>query len=53
MDIYVLDGYVTEHIDILFSQSKLYQYLCLIEESPERIIGMLEKRKELMLPILK
>lgn len=31
---YVLDGYVTEHIEIIFSQSKLYKHLCMVDDSP-------------------
>lgn len=30
LEIFVLDGFVTEHIDILFSQSKLYKALTII-----------------------
>lgn len=49
----MLDGYVTEHVDILFSQSKLYKSLCLIDESLERVAGMLEKRRDLLIPLYK
>lgn len=45
---FVLDGYVTEHIEILFSQSRLYKSLAVLEKSPERKMSMLEKRREML-----
>lgn len=45
LETFVLDGYVTEHIEILFDQSKLYKSLCIIDESAERRIKMAERRK--------
>lgn len=53
LETYVLDGYVTEHVDILFNQSKLYKSLCLIDESLERVAGMLERRRDLLMPLHK
>jgi hypothetical protein len=48
LDVFVLDGYVTEHIEILFSQSRLYKSLAVLEKSPERKMSMLEKRREML-----
>ena len=48
LEVFVLDGYVTEHIDILFSQSRLYKSLTLLERSPERKSSMLDKRREML-----
>ena len=50
---FVLDGYVTEHVDILFGQSRLYKALGMLEKSGERRVAMLEKRRELLEPLLK
>ena len=52
LEVYVLDGYVTEHIDILHAISKLYHNLCRLDKSRERVCGMLEKRRELLEPLL-
>lgn len=41
LEVFVLDGYVTEHIEVLFSQSRLYKALALLEKSPERKASML------------
>lgn len=30
LEVFVLDGYVTEHIEILFSQSRLYRALAIL-----------------------
>lgn len=49
----MLDGYVTEHIEILFSQSKLYKSLSILEKPGERRASMLEKRREMLEPLLK
>lgn len=48
LDVFVLDGYVTEHIEVLFSQSRLYKSLALLEKSGERKASMLEKRREML-----
>lgn len=50
---FVLDGYVTDHIDILFACSKLYHNLCKLDKSRERVCAMLEKRRDLLEPLLK
>lgn len=50
---FVLDGYVTEHIEIIFSQSKLYKSLTLLEKSGERKANMLDKRRSILEPLLK
>ena len=49
----MLDGYVTEHIEVLFSQSKLYKALSIVEKSPERMASMLETRAKMLEPLLK
>jgi hypothetical protein len=41
LEVFVLDGYVTEHIEVLFSQSRLYRSLALLEKSGERKCSML------------
>lgn len=48
----MIDGYVTEHIDLLFVISKLYHNLCKVDKSRERVCGMLEKRREMLEPLL-
>jgi hypothetical protein len=52
IDVFVLDGYVTEHIEILHAQSKLYKSLTRLEKNSERQAAMLEKRRELLEPLL-
>lgn len=52
LDFYVLDGFVTEHIQMKQDLSKLYKNLSMIEENPQRVFAMLERRKELLEPIL-
>ena len=41
LEVFVLDGYVTQHIEVLFSQSRLYRSLALLEKSAERKASML------------
>lgn len=53
LDVFVLDGYVTEHIEVLFSQSRLYRSLALLEKSSERKASMLDKRREMLEPLIK
>jgi KIF-binding protein len=53
LEVFVLDGYVTEHIEVLFSQSRLYKSLGLLEKSGERKASMLEKRREMLEPLMK
>ena len=52
-DVYVLDGFVTEHIDILFAQSRLYWNLSRLDTSRQRVVSMLDKRREMLEPLLK
>lgn len=52
LEVFILDGYVTEHIEVLFSQSRLYRSLGLLEKSGERKASMLEKRREMLEPLL-
>ena len=44
---------MTEHIEILFSQSRLYKALAILEKSPERKASMFEKRREMLEPLIK
>jgi KIF-binding protein len=53
LEVFVLDGYVTEHIEVLFSQSRLYRSLALLETKAERKASMLDKRREMLEPLLK
>ena len=52
LEVFVLDGYVTEHIEVLFSQSRLYRSLALLEKSSERKASMLDKRREMLEPLI-
>jgi len=45
---YELDGYVTEYIQIVRDLSKGYRYLMLIEQDSERILALLDRRRELL-----
>ena len=53
LEIYLLDGFVTEHIEILHAQSRLYWNLSKIDKSRERVVSMLEKRRQMLEPLLK
>lgn len=50
--IFVLDGYVTDNIRIQQSISKLYKQLGLIEEDPERIMALIDRRIALLQPLV-
>ena len=52
LEVYVLDGFVTEHIDILHAQSRLYWNLSKLDKSRERVANMLIKRREMLEPLL-
>jgi tetratricopeptide (TPR) repeat protein len=49
---YVLDGYVTDHININKSISQLYKYLTFFETDNNRIFLMLDRRIGLLEPII-
>lgn len=49
--IFVLDGYVTEHVNIVKQMSKLYLTLSRIEEKKSRIYAMNLRRAELIKPL--
>lgn len=49
---FILDGFVTEHIEILKNQSKLYYYLCGYEQDYNRKITMNKKRAVLLEPLV-
>ena len=53
MEYFVLDGYVTEHIQMKQDISKLYKQLSVMDPDKERVIAMQERRAELLEPILK
>lgn len=45
---YVLDGFVTRHVAILQSQSKLLKYLVAFETEPKRVAAMHQRRETLL-----
>eukprot|EP01035_Chromulina_nebulosa_P019382 gene19382-25250_t len=49
---YVLDGFVSDHVSLLMSQSKLYLYLSIFESDRKRKLAMYNKRIELLAPLL-
>mmetsp|Transcript_13750 Transcript_13750/g.26644 ORF Transcript_13750/g.26644 Transcript_13750/m.26644 type:complete len:682 (+) Transcript_13750:99-2144(+) len=49
---YVLDGYVTIHLQILRSQSDLYNYLSVFEPDHKRFIAMHTRREKLLAGLL-
>eukprot|EP01017_Pseudomicrothorax_dubius_P019360 TRINITY_DN2127_c0_g1_i17.p1 TRINITY_DN2127_c0_g1~~TRINITY_DN2127_c0_g1_i17.p1 ORF type:complete len:533 (+),score=119.46 TRINITY_DN2127_c0_g1_i17:72-1670(+) len=49
---FVLDGYVTEHISIIRSLSKAFRLVGDLETDTDRSLAILEKRKEMLLPIM-
>jgi hypothetical protein len=53
LNFYVLDGYVTEHININKFISQLYKYLTFFETDNNRIFQMLDRRIGLLEPIIK
>ena len=50
--IFVMDGFVTDHVRILQDQSKLYHYLSLYESEVKRKLAMQGRRIELLKPLL-
>jgi hypothetical protein len=43
---FVIDGYVTEHVEMKKDVSSLYKYLCFFEDNRGRIVAMMERRLE-------
>ena len=52
LKIFILDGYVTEHIKINQTLSQLYKYLCSFETDNGRIFAMEERRINILEPIV-
>jgi hypothetical protein len=52
LDYYVLDGFVSEHINIIRDLSQLYKNLTFFETDNSRIYAMLDRRISLLEPIL-
>ncbi|EGR30687.1 kif1 binding protein, putative [Ichthyophthirius multifiliis] len=48
---FVLNGFVTEHVQIVQDQSKLYKNIIQLEDNIGKIVTILEKRAELLEPI--
>ena len=53
LKVFVLDGYVTEHIKINQTLSQLYKYLCSFETDNGRIFAMEERRINILEPIVR
>eukprot|EP00741_Cyanophora_paradoxa_P010731 tig00020538_g10373.t1 len=49
---FVLDGYVTDHCNILWDQSQLYKYLATFEMDASRALIMTKRRAALLEPII-
>ncbi len=52
MDYFVLDGYVTEHVQLRQDVSKLYKQLAFMESNGDRNFAMQDRRRDLLEPIL-
>ena len=50
--IFVLDGWVSDHVSLLQDQSKLYHYLALYETDLKRKVAMESRRVEFLSPLL-
>lgn len=48
LEYFVIDGYVTEHIEMKKDISGLYKTLCYFEKSDPRVLAMLNRRLELI-----
>ena len=51
LKIFVIDGFVTEHVKISQSISKLYKQLIAVEDQAERVTAMLNERAALLEPL--
>jgi hypothetical protein len=49
---YLLDGFVTDHVDLLQSHSRLYHYLALFEPDHKRKLAMEGRRVDMLQPLL-
>jgi hypothetical protein len=49
---YQLDGFVTDHVDLLQSHSRLYHYLALFEPDHKRKLAMEGRRVDMLQPLL-
>eukprot|EP00347_Sterkiella_histriomuscorum_P007379 403349164 len=52
LDYFLLDGYVTEHIQMKQDLSKLYKYLGMMDPNQQRVFAMHDRRRELLEPII-
>lgn len=52
LDYFVLDGFVTEHVQMKQDLSKLYKQLSQMESDKDRFVAMQERRRELLEPII-
>ena len=48
MKVFELDGFVTEHVNMLLDINKLYQYLGRLEKNDKRAAKMLQRRAGLL-----
>lgn len=53
LEYFVLDGYVTENVQMKQDVSKLYKLLSSLESDKDRFLAMQERRRELLEPITK
>lgn len=49
---FVLDGYVTDHVQILQAQSRLYHYLAQFENDQKRRLAMENRRQSMLSPLI-
>ena len=49
---FVLDGFVTDHVNLLQNQSKMYHYLSVFETDKKRKLAMEQRRLDMLLPIV-
>lgn len=52
LEYYVLDGFVTENINICKDISQLYKYLIFFETDNNRVFAMLDRRINLLEPLI-
>jgi hypothetical protein len=48
LEFFVIDGYVTEHIELKRDMSALYKHLCVFEPSTVKVTAMMERRLEML-----
>lgn len=48
LEYFIIDGYVTEHVEMKKDISELYKWLIYFEENEARVVAMLNKRLELL-----